>query len=261
MNYKKRKFNKIYIYLSLLIVIIFILFYFFINDKSKENFVLNSLKDLTASLSNITSFSFMKDTKSYNSELINEINNDYIKEINNLKEELNLNKLNSDKKYINATVIKRSNNYWYNIITIDKGKNENIKKGEAVINNQGLVGKVLKVNNNSSDIKLLSSLNEENYISARFSYENKDYYGLITSYDYKSNTLNMKYVIGNFNIYKIKNENVMTTGLNDSFSSGLLIGKIAEIKKDKFGLSYDIKITPTVNYNNLNIVTVIVGDK
>ena len=103
--------------------------------------------------------------------------------------------------------------------------------------------------------------NNENYIAVSFNYDNKNYYGLITDFDYIKNELIMNYVIGDFDKEKIKNINVTTSGLNDSFSSGLLIGKIKEIEKDKFNLSYKIKITPTVNFNNLNIVTIVLGDK
>ena len=259
MNLKKKKKYKLFIYL-ILIFLIFILFYYFINDNSKNNVLLNSMKDLSASISNITSFSFTKNNND-NKELVKEINNDYKKEIKNLKNILQLNSLNSDKNFINATVIKRSNNYWYNIITINKGKNDNIKNGYAVINNVGLIGKVIKVNKFTSDVKLLTTTDYENYISAVFTYENNDYYGLIDKYDYKTNELILKNVIGDFDKEKIKDINVTTSGLSDSFSSGLLIGKIKNIKKDTFGLSNIIILTPTFDFNNLNIVSVVEGDK
>ena len=40
-----------------------------------------------------------------------EINKDYQREIKELKNSLELNKINSDKKLVNAIVIKRSSNY------------------------------------------------------------------------------------------------------------------------------------------------------
>ena len=255
MNKKKKNL----IYLPIL-VIIFILFYYFINDNNKSNFFTKIIKDLTGSVSNVTSFSFINE-KSYNKDLIKEMNKDYKKEIDNLKNTLKLNSLNSDKEFINATVIKRSTNYWYNIITIDKGRKQGIKDGYAVINDNGLIGKVINTNNNTSDIKLLTAFNNKNYISAMFNYENTTYYGLINKYDYKTNEIILENVIGDFDKEKIKDINVVTSGFSDSFASGLLIGKIKNIKKDNFGISNTIIIYPTVNYNNLNIVTVIKGDK
>ena len=75
--------------------------------------------------------------------------------------------------------------YWYDVLTIDKGKKDGIKKGDAVINSEGLIGKVIKVNNKSSDIKLIISSTRDNYISAAFTYEENVYYGIIDKYDTK----------------------------------------------------------------------------
>ena len=257
---KKEKYKKIAISIFA-IIITFILFFYFINDNSNNNFLFNTLKDLTANISKITSLSFNSKKTLDNNIMVKEINNDYKKEIESLKKALELNSSNSLKKFVNATVVKRSTDYWYNLITIDKGKKDNVKVGFAVINNDGLIGKVIKVNNNTSDIKLLISPKEENYISAGFNYENNEYYGLIDDYDVTKNELLLKNVVGEFNKENIIGTNVTTSGLSDSFTSGLLIGKIKDIKKDKFGISYDILVEPSVNFNNINIVSVVVGDK
>ena len=255
--YKKRKPYK-YILFLILIVIISFLFYFFLNDNSKNNILTNSLKDLSASITNIT---ILNKNNTINKDIINEINKDYKKEIDNLKDTLKLNSLNSDKKFINATVIKRSSNYWYNTITIDKGSKHNIKEGYAVINNLGLIGRVVKVNKYTSDIKLITSYNKDNYISASFNYDNNIYYGLISKYNLIKNELILTNVVGDFDKENLINTNVTTSGYSDLFTSGLLIGKIKEIKEDTFGISNQIIITPSADFNNINIVSVIIGDK
>ena len=255
----KRK-NKIIIFI-IFITLILSLFYFFINDKVKNNIILENINDISANVFNASSFSFFKKDNNYNLDVKNEINNDYKKEIESLKKVLDLNKVNSDKNLINASVIKRNINYWYNTITINKGKKDNIKIGDAVINSNGLIGKVININKHTSDVKLLISLNDDNYISAKFSYDNNDYYGLIEKYDFKNNELILKDVIGTFNKEKIKDINVVTSGLSDTYSSGLLIGKIKDIKTDSLGLSNNIILTPTVNFDNIDIVSIVVGDK
>lgn len=255
----KRK-NKIIIFI-IFITLILSLFYFFINDKVKNNIILENINDISANVFKASSFSFFKKDNNYNLDVKNEINNDYKKEIESLKKVLDLNKVNSDKNLINASVIKRNINYWYNTITINKGKKDNIKIGDAVINSNGLIGKVININKHTSDVKLLISLNDDNYISAKFSYDNNDYYGLIEKYDFKNNELILKDVIGTFDKEKIKDINVVTSGLSDTYSSGLLIGKIKDIKTDSLGLSNNIILTPTVNFDNIDIVSIVVGDK
>ena len=94
-----------------------------------------------------------------------------------------------------------------------------------------------------------------------FYIDDKPYYGLIDEYSAQKNELLLKNVIGDFDIEKIKNVNVVTSGLSDSFSSGLLIGKIKEVDKETYGISNTLKITPSANFNDLKILTVIVGEK
>ena len=251
---KKIKSYRIVFLFIFLFIILFLLFYYFINDKSKNYYGLNNIKNITQNIFKIGP------KPAYEKDFLNEVNNDYIREINNLKKILNLNKLNSDKKLINSVVIIRSPINYYNIVTINKGKKHNIKNNLAVINENGLIGKIINTNNSTSDVKLLISLNDKDSISAVFKYKDKDYYGLVYKYNSNKNELYLKSVIGDFNKDEIKNINVVTSGLSDSFSSGLLIGKITDIKKDTFGLSNIITIKPSVDFNNINIVSV-VGDK
>ena len=261
MNRKKKTKKKIIMVITGGITFIFVitlLFYYFLSDNLTNNFVFKNLKDLSASITYILPNTYIKNN---NKELNIEINNDYKKEIEELKKTLKLNTLLSDKEYVNATVIKRSMNYWYNVLTIDKGERDGIKEGEAVINSEGLIGKIIKTNKHTSDIKLLISKTNDNYISAEFNIDNTIYYGLIDEYNLEKNELYLKNVIGDFNKEKVGDVNVLTSGLSDSFSSGLLIGKIKDVKKDTYGISNIMVITPSVNFNNLNIVTVVVGDR
>ena len=258
MKNKKRKKYKI-LFIFLIAAIICSLLYIFINDNVKNNYIISNLKDISADVFKISSLSSLKNENNYNNDVKKEINNDYKNEIEKLKQTLHLNIINSDKELINASIIKRNVNYWYNTITINKGKNEDVRVGNAVINENGLVGKVINVNNKSSDIKLLVALNEDNYISSKFEYEGNEYFGLLSKYDIKKDELYLINVIGDFDKEKIKDINVVTSGLSDSFSSGLLVGKIKDIKKESFGISNTIILKPTVNFDDLDIVSVVKG--
>lgn len=253
---KRKKYERVMACIILLILTSISLIYF-ISDERRNNILFSVLKDISASVYRIVSIGNNEDT----SALTNEINKDYEKEIENLKKTLELNKTMSDKELENASVIKRSTIYWYNIITIDKGTKNGIKEGNAVINSSGLIGKVIKANKYSSDIKLITSKNDENYISAVFYIDDKPYYGLINEYDIENNKLYLKNVIGDFNIEQIKNIDVVTSGLGSTFSSGLLIGTITDFKKDTYGISNTIIIKPSADFNDIKIVTVIKGDK
>ena len=234
---KKRKRTKYIVFL--IIITIFIL----INNISE----LTILKNLSASI-----FYVSNDTK-YNIDNSGEIN-DLKTEIEDLKKELKLDNVLSDKKVIYASIIKRSPNYWYDIITINKGYKDGVEKGDAILDNNSLVGEVVIVNKRTSEVKLISN-NSKNYISAKFNYNGKDYYGIIKKYSILKNEFYLENVIGDFK--DIKGINVVTSGLSNNMPSGLLIGQIKEIKSDKYNLSYNIVLSPNTDFNDIRIVKVV----
>ena len=63
----------------------------------------------------------------------------------------------SEYTYLNATVVNRNIGYWYNTITIDKGKYNGVEVDMVVVNNDGLIGKVVSTTTFTSDIKLLTT--------------------------------------------------------------------------------------------------------
>lgn len=250
---KNRKIKTFIIYF-IFIIIIFLSLFFVINDKNNNNKITKKVKELSNSISKIIYYPVYFNKK--NNLIIDEENKVLRDEIKEYKKTLKIKENLTDRKLENAVVIKRSTSYFYNIITINKGEKNNIKIGNLAINNDGVIGTVIKVNKNSSDIKLLTSKNKNNYLSVMFKYENNYYYGLIDNYDIKKNELHIKNVIGDFN--DMKDIEVYTSGLTNNSAKGLLIGKIKSYSKDQYGISNNIYVTPTVNFNNLNIVTIIV---
>ncbi len=245
---KKRKNYKKYILISFFGIIVIFSIYFFLTNN---NHLFNKLKSFSA-LTLINN----KDNVKSNDLLESEIN-DLKKEIEELKGITNVDNLLTDKKIINASIIKRSDKYWFNMITINKGSKDGVKKGYPVITPSGLIGEVSIVNKNSSEIKLISS-NNKNYISAKFTIDNKEYYGIIKEYNTIKNELYLENVIGDINNYK--DISVVTSGLSNKYPSGLYIGKIIDIKKDKFNLSSTVFIRPGADLNDINMVMVVGND-
>lgn len=249
--------NKKYLYCLVYIIIIGIvlfLLYFLLDDTHNYNKLTIKMKDLSYSINNILYYPFKKEPEENTS--IGVEKESLEKEIKELKDELNLKETLVDNKIVNATTVKRSMNYWYNILTIDKGKKDGIKNGNIVMNKNGVIGKVIKANDNNSDVKLLTSKNKNNYISVMFSYENNNYYGLIDDYNYKKNELHLKNVVGDFT--DILGVDVTTSGLSQNSVKGLLVGKIKRMKKTNYGISNDVYVTPSANFNNINIVSVLI---
>ena len=176
-------------------------------------------------------------------------------EIDDLKEALELNDTITDYKEINAEVVNRNVGAWYNTLNINKGSKSGIKEGMAVVVNKGLIGKGINVGNFTSTVKLLSTDELSNKISVKIEQDDKSIYGLLVSYNKKKNIYLIEGISDNT---EIKNgSKVVTTGLSEIFPSGILIGEVKNVTKDKYDLARAVEVTPSVNFNDINIVTVL----
>ena len=177
------------------------------------------------------------------------------RQLNALKEELNIDYALADYEYLNATVISRNIGYWHNKITIDKGTYNGVEKDMVVINSKGLIGKVIKSSTFTSDIRLITTSDTNNKISVHISNGSNNLYGLINSYDYNNNVLELE------GISNTKDVNigdlVYTSGLGGIFPSGILIGKVTEITTDSYDLAKIIKVSPSVDFTDINYVSIL----
>ena len=153
---KKRSRKQEDIMLGIGALIVIILLVISLSIDNDNGFI---LKDVSMFIEKIVMLPITKDnkvnTKSY---IIEKNNNEELKkEIVELKKALELNKTLTEYDPVNATILSRNKSYWFNTLTIDKGKNSGIKKNMAVITKDGLIGKISKVSHNSSEVKLITS--------------------------------------------------------------------------------------------------------
>jgi len=88
-------------------------------------------------------------------------------ELKSLKKLLDIQSSLTEFKIVNATVINRNTSYWNEELIIDKGSNAGIKVGMAVMDGNGLVGRVMKTSLTTSTIKLITSNSNDNKISIK----------------------------------------------------------------------------------------------
>ena len=177
------------------------------------------------------------------------------KQLESMKEELNIKYTINQYEYLNATVINRNISYWYNTITIDKGTYNGVETDMVVVNSDGLIGKVVSTTTFTSDVKLLTTSDTNNKISVAISNGSNKLYGLIKDYNYNTNSLEVE-GISNTETVSI-GDYVYTSGLGGVFPSGILIGKVTEITTDEYDLAKIINVSPIADFDNINYVAIL----
>lgn len=245
--YKKKNKKKKYFIIPVVIVIGIILVYLNNNYQTYTRIEI-FIRDIGTGIQNL----IIPKVKIDNTKLIDGLNKKLEKENQELQKLLNL----KIENYIliKADVIKRDID-WYQEITINKGKKDNIKVDMAVVANDTLIGKIVKVTNNSSTVKLLTSTVDNMKVSVNVETENETVHGILNGYNSEEDVM----IIDNIN--KTSNikigDKVYTNGLGGIYPSGIYIGRASEITYDSLGLNKIIKLKMNNKYDEIRYVAVI----
>lgn len=275
---QKQKIEKKYIWLgAILIISLLIAFLVYIVTTDRKLSVIEStIKDGTLFVANIawTPIRFMQ-TKLRAIEDHEELYQKYVslqervdtierleaknqelqKEIQELKQQLDLQATLSEEQVLNATVIERNVGFWYHTLTLDKGSKNGVEENMAVVTSHGLIGKVIKVSNFTSTVKLITSEDVNNKISVKIQVGESFVYGLLTGYDQKKKVYRVEGISENVTIEP--GAMVTTTGLGEMFSSGILVGKVSGVTTDQFDLGMMVEVSTEVDFDNIGFVTIL----
>lgn len=276
MRRKNIKTRHIVFGIMLLMVVVLGIFSLTLNSDRRLNKFEMLVKDATTSVIRVVTYPFnyiflkidgvkelINIREKYNAllpnveriESLNAENMELRKQLEAMKDELKIEKTLVDYEYLNATVISRNVAYWYNTVTIDRGTYNGVTENMVVVNNKGLIGKVVTVSFLTSEVRLLTSGDTINKISITVNDGVKSTNGLIKNYNYETGYLEVE---GISNTEKIgANAYVYTSGLGGIFPSGILIGKVKKIKTDEYDLAKLIDVEPAVDFNDINYVAVL----
>lgn len=256
---RKKKITKMTVFVGIVIVLVLISLSVLL---PKSNFINKSLlKDSTLILNKIVMYPFTSLTKEKNTNhnesyvIQKNVNESLEKEIQELKEALELNKTLTEYTPINATILSRNKSYWYNTITIDKGKKDGITEDMAVITSKGLIGKISSVSLTSSEIKLITSDDINFKVSIAINTNDVDNFAILNGYDSKTNLIKATGIDKTTNINI--GDKVLTSGLGKKFPAGIYIGTVEKIESDKYNLSKTVHIKTYQNFNDIHYVTVL----
>ncbi|VEG64156.1 rod shape-determining protein MreC [Staphylococcus condimenti] len=171
----------------------------------------------------------------------------------NFRKELKIKDI-SEYDPISSTVIARNPDQWMNKAIIDKGEKAGVKNNMAVITSEGLVGRISKVNQFSSQVDLLSTNSRAGKISVNIQHKSENVFGLINHFDRKTNELVISDIDNKDKISK--GDKVVTSGLANQLPSNLYIGEVTKVDNDEYGLAKEVRVKTAANLSDLDHVYV-----
>ncbi|GFR39102.1 cell shape-determining protein MreC [Insulibacter thermoxylanivorax] len=161
-----------------------------------------------------------------------------------------------------ARVVAINHDGYNNVFKIDLGANDGIRESMAVVTPEGLIGRVIRVAEFSSNVLMLTDINDQSMNSRGISVtsmEHPDSFGVIESYDHETGYLIMS---------KIKQEDplrvgdtVITSGLGGTYPPGLIVGTVVSRREGTFGITHVAEIKPAANMDMTGLREVLVVER
>lgn len=198
------------------------------------------------------------EVKAQNKELTNE--NEELKnklaEYSDLKEEnerfrelLSFTEERDNYNYIGCDIISYSGGGFNDGYVVNKGTNDNVQKGMAVITNKGLVGQVTSVGTNWS---IVQTLTNENIAVSVMVESTRDATGYITGYTEDNQNRNLAKVYDLPMDSEVKEGDViLTSGVGMVYPKEIRIGEVIKVEEDKVKVMKSAIVKPYVDFNKL----------
>lgn len=220
---------------------------------NRKYFFIEKVFKNVSSLVNSYIISNVYSTNSFSENLVSSKINYLQKENNELRKNLELQEKNDD--YVIGEITNHTAKNWFNIVEISRGYNDGIKKDDAVINSEGLVGFVSKVSGKMSEVKLLTSVSQNNMLSVTI--ETNDGYvaGVLSDYDVNTGLFKVDGVMSKSNI--LAGDKVTLSGYDNESYKGIYVGMVVKEESSNYGLNKTIWVESSVNFDDLMFVAVV----
>jgi rod shape-determining protein MreC len=152
--------------------------------------------------------------------------------------------------FISAKVVNNSVNRFTNYLTINKGSDDGIESGMAVISPLGAVGKVKAVSNHYSVVT--SILHKDYKLSVLMT--RTGYFGSVSWNGSDPDFAQLDFVPRHVN--PAKGDTVVTSAYNAVFPEGIMVGIIEDVKQNET-LFYDLTLRLSQDFRKLSYVEVV----
>ncbi len=153
------------------------------------------------------------------------------------------------KGAITATIIANSATSWFQSCVLNKGSADGVRKGMAVVTPLGIVGKVVAVTGRTAKILLLTDPNSGIDVLVQRTRSRG-----IVSGSLESGTV-LKYMKRSEDVQE--GDRLVTSGLDNVFPKGLLVGTVIKVRKQNRGLFQSVEVWPAVQAARVEHVLVV----
>ena len=178
---------------------------------------------------------------------LREIESDYQR----LTELLEYTTLREEQEFVTADVIAVDQSGQLRTITINRGTRDGIIVGMPVVTQQGLVGRILNVSANASQVLLITD--PTSAISARLQTNRVE--GTVIGQ--LSGNLRLTFIPLDEEI--IEGDLVITSGLGGNFPPDIVIGQVTSVRQFEFELFQEAQVRSLNNFDTLEFVLVVTG--
>ena len=154
-------------------------------------------------------------------------------------------------RLIPAKVVANMVNRYDNLITIDKGSADGVKRDMGVVCGMGVVGIVYLVSEHYSIV--IPALNSHSNISCTI--QRRGYFGYLR---WRGGSSQMAYLedVPRHAHFKL-GDNVVTSGYSSVFPPGVMVGKVLHVFNSADGLSYRVQVKLSTDFARLRDVCLV----
>ena len=162
---------------------------------------------------------------------------------------LNFTQTNETTRYLAAEIIANEASGLFNGMILNKGSRDGIMVGMPVVTELGLVGRIVAVRANFSQVLLITDANSS--VSARL--QSTRAQGSVSGS--AANQLRMTFIPLNTSIQI--NDVILTSGLGGNFPGDLIIGRVESVRQFEFELFQEAVVSSLIDFDSLEFVLVI----
>ncbi len=154
-----------------------------------------------------------------------------------------------EHNYLGATVIGRDPSPFLNYIIINRGSDDDLRRGMPVVSQNGLVGRIAQVTPKGARVQLVTDPVVKINVRVEPSRSEAVLSGTLTG-DIRLEQIPQDAQISPGNL-------ILTSGLGGNYPANIIVGQVTSVRSEENALFQSASVQPVTDFANLDIVLVI----